>query len=196
MNAAEVAEIAHARPYRDGFRGPCPVHHGKSGTAFDICQGEAGRVLIRCWRGCPTADILRALGLDWADLFPGPRAPNSQAERERQQQIAQRAESAAWALYDRLRELKCFYRDNLHRVEALQRRTGEEITAALTDAEREVGWIKLQRLAPVATFYHAAFDLAFGADPAIAAAFALASPTERRTLIFQGVSDATDAAAA
>lgn len=73
MTAAEIAQRAGARPYRDGFRGPCPVHHGKSGTSFSVHQGEGGRVLLRCWRGCSTTDILGALGLRWADLFDGPR---------------------------------------------------------------------------------------------------------------------------
>lgn len=91
MTAEQIAVLAHARPYRDGWRGPCPVHHGKSGTSFSIRRGERG-VLLRCWGGCPTKEILAALGLRWADLFEGacpPRPALSPAVRRCQEEFRQ-----------------------------------------------------------------------------------------------------------
>ncbi|MDP9233094.1 MAG: hypothetical protein M3P01_00885 [Actinomycetota bacterium] len=35
-----------------------------------MTEGRDGRVLLMCWAGCRTEDVVRALGLQMADLFP------------------------------------------------------------------------------------------------------------------------------
>jgi hypothetical protein len=117
VTAAEIAEIAHARPYRDEYRGPCPVHGGKSGTAFEVKEGEGGRTLIKCWRGCPKADILRALGLGWVDLFGGPRQPRPEDALDLQTRPA----------VDRAK--------NKFRHHPVASRTDEPLTVLVTDAD-------------------------------------------------------------
>ncbi|MDP9233726.1 MAG: hypothetical protein M3P01_04135 [Actinomycetota bacterium] len=35
-----------------------------------MTEGRDGRVLLMCWAGCRTEDVVRAIGLQMADLFP------------------------------------------------------------------------------------------------------------------------------
>ena len=47
----------------------CPAHPDKS-PSLAIRELPDGRVLLHCFTGCPTADVLFAVGLEFADLFP------------------------------------------------------------------------------------------------------------------------------
>jgi hypothetical protein len=47
----------------------CPAHEDKS-PSLAVREGEDGRVLLHCFGGCSTADVLGAIGLDMSDLFP------------------------------------------------------------------------------------------------------------------------------
>lgn len=47
----------------------CPAHDDHK-PSLSIGQGEDGRVLIHCHAGCSPADVLAAVGLRPADLFP------------------------------------------------------------------------------------------------------------------------------
>jgi hypothetical protein len=35
-----------------------------------VREGEDGRVLLHCFGGCSTSDVLGAIGMDMSDLFP------------------------------------------------------------------------------------------------------------------------------
>ena len=50
----------------------CPAHDDKR-PSLSIREAEDGKVLLKCWTGCGAADIVAALGLSLADLFPGDR---------------------------------------------------------------------------------------------------------------------------
>ncbi len=50
----------------------CPAHDDKR-PSLSIKEAEDGRVLLKCWSGCGAAEIVNALGLSLADLFPGDR---------------------------------------------------------------------------------------------------------------------------
>jgi hypothetical protein len=54
---------------RDDWQAVCPAHEDRS-PSLQITQGSDGRVLLRCWAGCKTREILTALKLDWGHLFP------------------------------------------------------------------------------------------------------------------------------
>lgn len=47
----------------------CPAHDDRS-PSLSIRQGGDGRVLIHCFAGCPVEDVVAAIELDLADLFP------------------------------------------------------------------------------------------------------------------------------
>lgn len=48
----------------------CPGHKDKD-PSLSICEADDGKVLLRCWAGCTTAEITAAIGLELSDLFPG-----------------------------------------------------------------------------------------------------------------------------
>lgn len=50
----------------------CPAHDDKS-PSLSVRETEDGRVLIHCHAGCGASDVLAAIGLTLADLFPEAR---------------------------------------------------------------------------------------------------------------------------
>jgi hypothetical protein len=54
-----------------GCLAQCPAHEDLS-PSLSIREGHDGRVLVHCFGGCDTRDVLRALGLEFRDLFPAP----------------------------------------------------------------------------------------------------------------------------
>jgi hypothetical protein len=51
----------------------CPAHEDRS-PSLSVKEADDSRVLLHCYGGCTAAQIVGALGLDLADLFP-PREP-------------------------------------------------------------------------------------------------------------------------
>lgn len=47
----------------------CPAHEDKH-PSFSVLETDDGRVLIHCFGGCSTSEVLDALGMDCSDLFP------------------------------------------------------------------------------------------------------------------------------
>lgn len=47
----------------------CPAHDDKD-PSLSIREAGDGKVLLHCWAGCDTADVLAAIGLTVRDLFP------------------------------------------------------------------------------------------------------------------------------
>ena len=47
----------------------CPAHEDSS-PSLSIRLMDAGHVLLHCFAGCQTAEILAAVALDWPSLFP------------------------------------------------------------------------------------------------------------------------------
>ena len=52
-----------------GWRTRCPAHGGKSASVA-ITEGDNGTVLVHCFAGCTVHDVLAAVGMELADLFP------------------------------------------------------------------------------------------------------------------------------
>jgi len=47
----------------------CPAH-ADNGPSLAVREGDDGRVLLHCFAGCETANVLGAIGMDMTDLFP------------------------------------------------------------------------------------------------------------------------------
>ena len=47
----------------------CPAHDDQR-PSLGVRELDDGRLLLRCYAGCATEDILTTLGLEWRDLFP------------------------------------------------------------------------------------------------------------------------------
>lgn len=48
----------------------CPAHEDRD-PSLSIREADDGKVLLHCWAGCLTADVLAAIGLTVRDLFSG-----------------------------------------------------------------------------------------------------------------------------
>ena len=64
----------------NGWRARCPACSGTS-RKLSIAESD-GRILVHCFGGCRSDDVLAAVGLSWADLHPPRHWPQSREERE------------------------------------------------------------------------------------------------------------------
>lgn len=83
-----------------GWTANCPVHEGqgKHSPSLSVAEGDNGCALLVCWAGCQLPDVVKALGLTFADIFP-PKPP-----RENRLQDG-RKYKAAYHYYDENGEL-------------------------------------------------------------------------------------------
>jgi len=58
----------------------CPAHADKS-PSLSVRELDDGRILVHCFTGCPVNDVLAAVGLEFADLYP--ERPTDRANPER-----------------------------------------------------------------------------------------------------------------
>ena len=54
----------------------CPAHLDRH-PSLTLRECGDGTLLVRCWSGCTAAEVVGAVGMDLADLFP-PRRPGEQ----------------------------------------------------------------------------------------------------------------------
>lgn len=64
-----LSRLEKVKKQGSGFVACCPAHQDKS-PSMSITEADDGRVLIHCFAGCSTADVLAAIGLEMKDLFP------------------------------------------------------------------------------------------------------------------------------
>ncbi|MCX7048677.1 MAG: hypothetical protein NTX50_24715, partial [Candidatus Sumerlaeota bacterium] len=84
MNAADPVEmvlshVANVRQNGTGWNGSCPAC-GDTDHHLHIANGDDGRVLLDCKHGCDIRQIVAALQLTQADLFPRRTAPAVNAD--------------------------------------------------------------------------------------------------------------------
>jgi hypothetical protein len=110
--AEKFAALVKGRRVGAGkWQATCPAHEDEH-PSLSIAVGRDGRVLLHCWAGCRTTEVLTALGLPWNALFPnGPPPPVAELARvahEREVEAARRkAQGAAErARYDCTRRLE------------------------------------------------------------------------------------------
>ena len=52
----------------DRYKAICPAHDDRSPSL--AIKVDGGRLLLHCFSGCQTIDLLAAIGLDFADIMP------------------------------------------------------------------------------------------------------------------------------
>lgn len=57
------------RNANDAWIACCPAHDDRS-PSLAIKDAGDGRIVLKCFAGCETIDILGAVGLDWEDVMP------------------------------------------------------------------------------------------------------------------------------
>lgn len=75
-----------------GWRAKCPACGGKS-RKVAIHEGDDGRALVKCFAGCSALEVVHALGLELADLFPERLRDDSPEGRR---QLRRAAREAQW----------------------------------------------------------------------------------------------------
>jgi putative DNA primase/helicase len=68
MTAEQFAMLVKARHHHGYWTARCPAHSDRT-PSLSIRKGKAGKVMIRCFSGCETIEVLKALGLSYADLY-------------------------------------------------------------------------------------------------------------------------------
>ena len=64
-----IGLLEKVRKSGGGWIARCPAHPDRR-PSLSIREGRDGRVLLYCFAGCPTSDVVAALGLTMRDLFP------------------------------------------------------------------------------------------------------------------------------
>ena len=59
-----VKETGHGK-----YIARCPAHDDRS-PSLAVKDGDGGRVILHCFAGCETEDVLNAIGLTFADVMP------------------------------------------------------------------------------------------------------------------------------
>jgi len=75
-----------------GWRARCPACGGRS-QKLTVAERD-GKVLLHCFAGCATVDVLAAVGLTFADIMPPRTWPDSPEERR---QARKAIREAGWS---------------------------------------------------------------------------------------------------
>ena len=98
---ALLSRLDHVQHGTHGWRADCPNGHKTHGT-LSLAQGDNGRLLLHCFAGCSTADVLGALGLALADVMPERlRDESPEGRRTAQQRFRLASVTAAIGVIER-----------------------------------------------------------------------------------------------
>ena len=64
----------------DRYKAICPAHDDRSPSL--AIKDDGGRLLLHCFSGCQTIDVLDAIGLDFADIMPEKVEGNFKKDRK------------------------------------------------------------------------------------------------------------------
>ena len=92
MQAEELAQMFD-KPHREGrlWRARCPVHKSKGLTL--AIYADAERCSVRCFAGCESDDILKAVGLTFKDCFYRKLSPKAMHDAQRLRLAQERRQS-------------------------------------------------------------------------------------------------------
>lgn len=177
-------------------RCPCILHGGSNRTSFSwrqdglwYCHGcGAGGDRISLVRAAWNYSFQDAMAF-LAQLAGVQYEPKrlSRQEIKRTSIYRNRCAAAAWKIRDEVSHLRIYYRDGLQRSERLWWNLGKALRDCVNEEDRERVWCQLERLAPVSTFFLAAHNFLCDADALLRVQLALASPDQRRALIWGGI---------
>lgn len=93
---ALIERLKKASRDRHGWKACCPAHEDHT-PSLSVSEGTGGKILLKCWAGCPTDRVVAALGLTMADLMgdanqeaarDGGRGRSADGERKRGKIVA------------------------------------------------------------------------------------------------------------
>lgn len=103
-----LARLDGVRSAGHGWVARCPAHDDKR-PSLSVAEGREGRLLVHCFGGCQTADVLVAVGLELRDLYPqrlAPLTPHARRELSEAGKLARRA-AALNAIAHELAIIEC-----------------------------------------------------------------------------------------
>ena len=62
---------------QDKWQALCPAHDDEH-PSLSIAIGKSGAPVLKCWAGCGAANVLEAINLNFADLYPRRAAPQGE----------------------------------------------------------------------------------------------------------------------
>lgn len=102
----------------------CPAHDDRD-PSLSIREADDGKVLLHCWAGCFTADVLAAIGLTVRDLFPEVTGNSHGPVRRGPSKAAQQLEATVISIaVEQLRQGKPLSDEDRERFELAKRRLG------------------------------------------------------------------------
>lgn len=102
----------------------CPAHDDCD-PSLSIREADDGKVLLHCWAGCFTADVLTAIGLTVRDLFPEVHGNSRAPVRRGPSKAAQQFEATVISIaVEQLRQGKPLSDEDRERFEQAKRRLG------------------------------------------------------------------------
>jgi len=84
---------------KNSYMAQCPCHEDKE-PSLAVSEGEDGRVLLKCFAGCNTEDIVAELGLSMADLFPPKERPQPKQSKPKQNEARRAYQSPTYVYTD------------------------------------------------------------------------------------------------
>lgn len=88
MRIQEILDRLDGVKGRDGqYKAICPAHRDST-PSLSVSVGADGKILMKCFAGCSTEDIVAAMGLEMKDLFADDRGAFPAYDRPRQQTAA------------------------------------------------------------------------------------------------------------
>lgn len=85
--------LERVRKSGKGYTARCPAHADRS-ASLSIGEGNNGGILVHCFAGCAPAEVVQAVGLTLADLFPERLKPQTPQE---QREFARAMRESRWA---------------------------------------------------------------------------------------------------
>jgi hypothetical protein len=67
-----LSRLRGVRKDGKGWKALCPAHDDRK-PSLKVDEAEDGKVLLKCFAGCGTEDIIAAIGLKMSDLYPEPK---------------------------------------------------------------------------------------------------------------------------
>lgn len=107
----------------------CPAHQDKS-PSLSIRLLNDERILLHCFSGCDVASVLRALGLDFADIMPPSQLGHKKSEHspfttaDALRCISSEAQIVAMYAIDMAKDFKPSYQDKERLLKASERIKG------------------------------------------------------------------------
>ena len=73
-----------------GYTARCPAHPDKT-ASLSLAEGRTGAVVLHCFAGCTALEVVGALGLQLADLFPERLSPMDPTQRRELREYAKQS---------------------------------------------------------------------------------------------------------